>query len=266
MAGPAPPSRQVPALQEQSCFPGLLEERGSSLIGRARWREKAAALQPHRFYLRAETTVWTQPRSRRHRQWVGLGFACRHECLQHTAPDMTEGTPAQTISPQVGCRRAPSPLHVSPRLQSQLHGGNQEGSVCPESGGQSALQPDSSGGCRLSTGSQEERAHVPCRWDQGRAGNPWRSPSRARRSSSRWYPLEFHELSFAETQYRSWHTVGPQWTVAITAVIATAVVNKLPPGPQQELFYPLAAHSGPPGGDAVEHFGPCLSGPALQPG
>lgn len=139
-------------------------------------------------------------------------------------PDMTEGIPAQTISPQLGCRRAPSP--GSPRLQSQLHRGNREGSVCPELGGQSAVQPDSSGGCRLRTGSQEERAHVSGTWDQGRAGNPWRSPLRARRSSSQWYPLEFHELSFAETQHRSWHTLGPQWTVAITAIIVTAVVNK----------------------------------------
>ena len=257
MAGPAPPSRQVPALQEQSCFPGLLEGRGSSLIGRVRWKEKAAALQPHQFYLRIEATVWRQPGSRRHRQWVGLGFACRRECLQHTAPDMTEGTPAQTTCPQVVRRKAPSPLHVSPRLQSQLHGGNREGSVCPVLGVQSALQPDSSEGCRLSTGSQEERAHVSGTWDQGRGGNPGRSPLRARRLSSQWYPLEFHELSFAE----SWHTVGPQWTVAITAVI-----NKLPSGPQQELFYPLAAHSGPPGEDSVEHFGPCYGGPALQPG
>lgn len=41
---------------------------------------------------------------------------------------------------------------------SQLHRGNREGSVCPVLGVQSALQPDSSGGCWLSTGSQEERA------------------------------------------------------------------------------------------------------------
>ena len=119
--------------------------------------------------------------------------------------------------------------------------------MCPELGGQSALQPDSSRGCRLRTGSQEERAHVSGTGDQGRAGNPWRFPLRAKRSSSQWYPLEFHELSFAETQHRPWHTLGPQWTVTITAITVTAVVNKkLPSGPQQELLYPLVAHSGPP--------------------
>ena len=139
--------------------------------------------------------------------------------------------------------------------------------MCPELGGQSALQPDSSRGCRLRTGSQEERAHVPGTWDQGRAGNPWRFPLRAKRSSSQWYPLEFHKLSFAETQHRPWHTLGPQWTVTITAITVTAVVNKkLPSGPQQELLYPLVAHSGPPGRDPLEHFRPRPDGPALQPG
>lgn len=43
VACPVPPGRWVPALQEQSSFPGFLEGRGFSLIGRVRWRETAAS-------------------------------------------------------------------------------------------------------------------------------------------------------------------------------------------------------------------------------
>ncbi|CAI9158058.1 unnamed protein product [Rangifer tarandus platyrhynchus] len=47
-------------------------------------------------------------------------------------------------------------------------------------------------------------------------------------------PLESHELSFAEPQHRSWHALGLQWPVAITAITLTAVANrKLPSGPSK---------------------------------
>lgn len=65
------PCRSSPSVSPDFWRKGFLSD------WQADGKRKQAALQPHQFYLRIEATVWRQPRSRRHRQWVGAGV-----CMQ----------------------------------------------------------------------------------------------------------------------------------------------------------------------------------------